>query len=65
MDRDKPDENDRFWKVRPLCDQLNETAKKYVKQTEMVSVDGAMVKYYGPFGYKVWVMATSAGQLLA
>ena len=78
VDRDKPDENDRFWKVRPLFDQLNETAKKYVKPTEMVSVDEAMVKYFGPhplkqyirgkptpFGYKVWVMATSAGQLLA
>jgi hypothetical protein len=34
VDRDKPDENDRFWKVRPLFDQLYETAKKYVKPTE-------------------------------
>jgi hypothetical protein len=69
---------DRFWKVRPLFDQLNATAKRYVKPTEMVSVDGAMVKHYGPhplkqyirgqstlFGYKIWVLATSAGQLLA
>jgi hypothetical protein len=73
-----PDEKDRFWKVRPLFDQLNATAKRYVKPTEMVSVDGAMVKHYGPhplkqfirgqstlFGYKIWVLATSAGQLLA
>lgn len=78
VDSNKPDENDRFWKVRPLFDQLNATAKKYVKPTEMVSVDEAMVKYYGPhplkqyirgkptpFGYKIWVLATSAGQLLA
>jgi hypothetical protein len=37
------DTNDRFWKVCPLFDQLNKTAKKYVKHTEMVPVDKAMI----------------------
>jgi hypothetical protein len=78
VDSSEPDANDRFWKVRPLFDQLNKTAKKYVKPTEMVSIDEAMIKYFGPhplkqyirgkptpFGYKCWILATSAGQLLA
>jgi hypothetical protein len=61
-----PDCNDRFWKVRPLFDQLNKTAKQWVRQPERVAVDEGMIKYYGPhplkqfmrgkphrFGYKV------------
>ena len=61
-----PDAGDRFWKVRPLFDQLNKTAKKWVRQPEKVSIDEAIVKYFGPhplkqfmkgkphrFGYKV------------
>jgi len=49
-----------------------------VTQTEYVSVDETMVRYFGShslkqairdkperFGYKVWVMATPTGQLLA
>jgi DNA excision repair protein ERCC-6 len=76
-DKDKNNQ-DKFWKVRLLFDQLNKTAKKYVTATEMVCVDEAMIKYFGPhplkqfirgkptrFGYKVWILATSAGQLLA
>lgn len=61
-----PDPEDKFWKVRPLFDQLNSTAKLYVRQPERVSIDEGMIKYFGPhplkqfmrgkphrFGYKV------------
>ena len=61
-----PDPSDRFWKVRLLFDQLNKSAKLYVMHPEHVSVDEAIVKYFGPhplkqfmrgkphrFGYKV------------
>jgi hypothetical protein len=78
VDSCKLDTNDRFWKVHPLFDQLSKTAKKYVKHAEMVSVDETMIKYFGPhplkqfsigkptlFGYKYWILATSADQLLA
>lgn len=66
VDRVDPDPEDRFWKVRPLFNQLNKTAKKWVTQPETVSVDEAIIKYFGPhplkqymkgkphrFGYKV------------
>ena len=73
----KPKPDDRFWKVRPLFDAINHAAEKYVEKTEFVSVDESMVKYFGPhplkqfmrgkptrFGFKVWVLATSAGELI-
>jgi hypothetical protein len=76
--RTEPDPNDRYWKVRPLFDQLNSTAKKWVRHPEKVSIDEGMVKYFGPhplkqfmrgkphrFGYKVWILASSTGELLA
>jgi hypothetical protein len=60
------DPKDRFWKVRPLFDQINSCAKQWIKHPEKVSIDEAMVKYFGPhplkqfmrgkphrFGYKV------------
>jgi len=66
VERVDPDPEDRFWKVRPLFNQLNKTAKKWVCQAKNVSVDEAIVKYFGPhplkqfmkgkphrFGYKV------------
>lgn len=71
------DRTDPFWKVRPLFDEINSTAKSWVKQTEYVSVDETIVRYFGPhflkqsnlqkpdrFGWKVWVMATPSGELL-
>ena len=73
-----PNPDDRFWKVRMLFDKLNATAKKFVRQPEHVAVDEGMIKYFGPhplkqfmrgkptrFGYKIWILATSDGQLLA
>jgi len=72
------DHGDRFWKVRPLFNQLNNSAKALVTQTECVSINEGMIKYYGPnslkqrivgkpirMGYKMWILATSEGQLLA
>jgi DNA excision repair protein ERCC-6 len=73
-----PDAADRFWKVRPLFDHLNKTAKQYVQPPATVSVDEGMVKYFGPhplkqfirgkpvrFGYKMWILASPQGELLA
>jgi len=73
-----PDPKDTYWKVRPLFDHLNKTAKQWVTQSERLSVDEAIIKYFGPhplkqfirgkphrFGYKVWVLATAEGELLA
>ena len=38
------DMTDPFWKVRPLIDELNKTAKQLVQQSEFVSVDESMVR---------------------
>lgn len=77
INSEKPDADDRFWKVRPLFNAINKAAEKYVEKTEYVSVDESMIKYFGPhplkqfirgkpvrFGFKVWVLATSAGELI-
>jgi hypothetical protein len=73
-----PDPDDRFWKVRLLFNHLNKTAKEFVQHPERVCVDEGMVKYFGPhplkqfirgkpirFGYKLWILATPTGELLA
>ena len=78
VDGTKVDEQDGFWKVRLLFDQLNKTARQYVPATENVCVDEALINYFLPhplkpffrgrpirLGYKVWILATSAGELLA
>jgi DNA excision repair protein ERCC-6 len=77
-DRVIPDPADRFWKVRSLFPHLNQTAKKFEQHPAAVSVDERMVKYFGPhplkqfmrgkpvrFGYKVWILASPQGELLA
>ena len=69
--------SDAFWKVRPLFDLINGTANNLVEQPEFVCVDETIVRYFGHFhakqtnrekpdrfGYKIWVMATDAGELL-
>ena len=43
---------DAFWKVRPLFDEINSTAKNLIQQTEYVSVDETMVRYFGPHPLK-------------
>ncbi len=64
--------------MRPLFEQLNKTANLFVTLTEFSCVDEAKAKYFGPnplkqflrgkqtrFGYKIWVLATAGGELLA
>lgn len=64
--QEEADPDDKFWKVRLLFDHLNKTAKLYIRVGEWVSVDEAVIKYFGPhplkqymkgkphrFGYKV------------
>ena len=50
------DMTDPFWKVRPLIDELNKTTKQLVQQSEFVSVDESMVRYFGPHPLKqaIW-----------
>lgn len=43
---------DPFWKVRLLFDQINDTAKNLIQQTEYVSVDETIVRYFGPHPLK-------------
>ena len=67
--------DDRLRKVRPLFDQLNRTAKRYVGQSERVTVDKATIKQHvlrqyvkdkpRHCGYNLWMMASSDGELLA
>jgi hypothetical protein len=52
VESSEPVPGDRFWKTRPLFDQLNATAKQYVRQPECVCVDEGMVKYFGPHPLK-------------
>lgn len=72
-----PDPDDKYWKVRMLFNQLNNTAQQYVMHPASVSIDESMIKYFGPhplkqflrgkpcrFGYKVWTMASPKGELL-
>jgi hypothetical protein len=49
---EEQDLSDPFWKVRPLFNEINTTAKQLVQQTEYVSVDESMVRYFGPHPLK-------------
>ncbi|KAK3883316.1 hypothetical protein Pcinc_012352 [Petrolisthes cinctipes] len=77
VNSEKPKVDDRFWKVRPLFDAINKAAEEYIEKIEYVSVDESMIKYFDPhslkqfirgkpvrFGYKVWVLAISTGELI-
>jgi len=77
-DEEERNAADRFWKVRPLFVHINNKAQELVTQTREVSIDEGMIKYFGPhplkqrivgkpirMGYKVWILATSSGQLLS
>jgi len=68
---------DKYWKVRPLFAHINNTARSLVRISEHVSIDEGMIKYFGPhplkqfirgkpvrFGYKMWILANSTGELL-
>lgn len=69
--------NDKFAKIRPLFDMLNEIFLAFAPHEENHSIDEGMVPYYGGhpckqyirgkpirWGYKFWVGATRLGYIL-
>jgi hypothetical protein len=69
--------NDKFAKVRPLWDMMNERWLKYFPGDKHLSVDESMVPYFGKhgtkqhihgkpirFGYKIWSLCTRLGYLI-
>ena len=70
------DLNDKYYKVRPIFDHVNDVFKMLPPE-EHSSIDESMVPYFGPFntkqfirckpvrfGYKLWSLTTSSGYLL-
>ena len=66
--------NDKFSKVQPLLDKLNEQCLSNYLPEQTVSIDESMVPYFGrhvckqfmknkpvKFGYKLWVAASPLG----
>lgn len=73
-DNDQIDNSDRYFKVRPLFDLLNETLLQFGIFEEQLTIDERMVKYFGrhgmkmymkgkpvKFGYKIWVLSSFNG----
>ncbi len=71
------DPNDKFAKVRPLWQMMNERWLKFFPNDAYVCVDESMVPYYGHhgtkqhihgkpirFGFKVWALCTRLGYLI-
>ena len=76
-DNSNLDKEDKFAKVRPLIDKLNEQCLANYLPEQSVSIDESMVPYVGchgckqymrnkpvKFGYKFWVAATLLGYLI-
>ena len=74
---DELDARDKFSKVRPMFNLINERCVKYFPSTQRLAVDESMVPYYGRhgakqyirgkpirFGYKVWCCCTPEGYLV-
>ncbi len=70
-------EGDRFAKVRPLADHLNERFLAFGPHEENLSIDEGMIRYFGHhptkqfmrqkptrFGYKTWDVCTPEGYCL-
>ncbi len=68
---------DAFWMVRPLFEQISNTAQQLISQPEFVQIDWTIIRYFSPhslklavwdkpeqFGWKVWHMAAPIGELL-
>ena len=66
--------NDKYAKVRPFYDQLNEQLVQFGVFSKHLSIDESMVPYFGNhsgkmfikgklirFGYKIWVLCSSGG----
>lgn len=69
--------DDKFAKVRPLWDKMNERWLKYFPGEKYLSIDESMVPYFGKhgakqhihgkpirFGYKIWSLCTRLGYLI-
>nr|CAH7738072.1 unnamed protein product [Callosobruchus chinensis] len=73
-DNSNLDKNDKLYKVRPLMMMLNKNFQQWGIFYSDLSIDEAMVKYFGHhsakqfirgkpvrFGYKVWMLCSSTG----
>ena len=76
-DNSNLDKEDKFTKVRPLIDKLNEQCLAKYLPEQLVSIDESMVPYFGHHGckqymrnkpvksgYKCWVAATPLGYVI-
>ena len=72
------DKEDKFAKLRPILTELDKKCQENFVAEQEVSIDEAMVPYYGrhsckqyihakpiKFGYKAWVAATRLGYAVA
>lgn len=76
-DNDNLQKDDKFAKIRPLLEALNEKFITFAPIEKSISVDESMIPYFGRnsckqfiankpvrFGYKAWVMALKTGYCL-
>ena len=54
-DNDKLPEGDKVAKISPLYDELNKSLIKFGVHNQLLSVDEAMVPYYGRHGAKMFI----------
>ena len=47
--------NDKYGKVRPLLDMLNERFQRYAMDSEAYSIDESMIPYFGKHGCKMFI----------
>lgn len=75
-DMNKPNTDDKIWKLRPLTDHLKDKMLKNFHPEQNLSYDESMIEYHGrhsmeqylrdktvPFGYKVWSLCTPSGYM--
>lgn len=73
-DNSKNDEKDKFYKVRPIFEVLNNTSSQFASLFNNFSIDESMIPYFGNnsskqfirgkpirYGYKVWSLCSSEG----
>lgn len=77
-DNSNLDTDDKFAKVRPMVNHINEQCKSNFIPEQNISIDESMIPYHGkhgakqymhgkpiPFGYKAWAAATRLGYVIA